>query len=141
MPVRRQMLKPINAAGGNLLDITVYMHKRRPGQGVAPVVGESGCGAGLLAEINTTACLRAALRTTPVRSRAQRAPRQGADAQSLMAFCLVLRAYHEITVPFLWGSQSWLQSAWARWKTRPRACSAAPPPPRPAPTSANRFTN
>src|ERR1022692_211154 len=103
MPVRRQMLKPINAAGGNLLDITVYMHKRRPGQGVAPVVGESGCGAGLLAEINTTACLRAALRTTPVRSRAQRAPRQGADAQSLMAFCLVLRAYHEITVPFLWG--------------------------------------
>src|ERR1039458_10338639 len=126
MPVRRQMLKPINAAGGNLLDITVYMHKRRPGQGVAPVVGESGCGAGLLAEINTTACLRAALRTTPVRSRAQRAPRQGAYAQSLMAFCLVLRAYHEITVPFLWGSQSWLQPAWARWKARAPARMAFP---------------
>src|ERR1017187_1401 len=36
----------------------------------------------------TTACLRARLGTLPIRSRAQRAPRQGADAQLLMAFCL-----------------------------------------------------
>src|ERR1039458_3192138 len=36
----------------------------------------------------TTACVRARLGTPPIRRRAQRAPRQGADAQLLMAFCL-----------------------------------------------------
>src|ERR1017187_4529485 len=50
------------------------------------VTGVQTCALPIAIVCATTACLRARLRTTPIRSRAQRAPRQRADAQLFMAF-------------------------------------------------------